>query len=77
MKQAAPGTGPEFMGTERFQVIRQLGAGGMGVVYEAVDRTHGTRVALKTLRSPSPELLLRLKREFRSLQDISSPHLVR
>jgi serine/threonine protein kinase/tetratricopeptide (TPR) repeat protein len=38
----------------RFEIIRPLGAGGMGEVYEAHDRELGARVALKTLR---PELV--------------------
>jgi serine/threonine protein kinase len=66
----------EFRGTSRFQVIKRLGAGGMGVVYEAFDRERGARVALKTLRTLSPEQLLGLKNEFRSLQDVSHPNLV-
>ena len=31
----------------RFEIVRALGAGGMGAVYEAIDRERGTRVALK------------------------------
>ena len=65
-----------FSGTDRFQVLRRLGTGGMGVVYEAADRERNTRVALKTLLRMAPETLLRLKNEFRALQDIHHPNLV-
>ena len=68
--------GPEFPGTDRFQIVRRLGAGGMGVVYEALDRERNARIALKTLRTMSPEELLALKNEFRALQDVSHPNLV-
>jgi serine/threonine protein kinase/tetratricopeptide (TPR) repeat protein len=68
--------GTEFHGTTRFEVIRRLGAGGMGVVYEALDRERDCRVALKTVRDLGGEDLLRLKNEFRALQDLSHPNLV-
>jgi tetratricopeptide (TPR) repeat protein len=61
----------------RFDLVRRLGAGGMGVVYEAIDREHGARVALKTLRTLSADGVLRLKSEFRALADISHANLVR
>jgi len=53
-----------------------LGEGGMGVVYEAFDQQRGHRVALKTVREPGPETIYRLKREFRTLADISHPNIV-
>jgi serine/threonine protein kinase len=48
----------------------------MGTVFDAVDREHGTRVALKTLNHLSATTLLRFKSEFRSVADLSHPNLV-
>jgi len=62
--------------SSRFEIIRRLGSGGMGVVYEARDCVHGNVVALKTLADVEPEGLLRFKNEFRALQDVHHPNLV-
>lgn len=59
----------------RFTVLRTLGEGGMGIIYEAIDRERGRRVALKTLRYREPDSLLRFKTEYRSLQTIVHPNL--
>jgi serine/threonine protein kinase len=64
-----------FPGTDRFSVVRRLGAGAYGVVYEAFDREHDATVALKTLRPGNVEALYRLKREFRALADIRHHNL--
>ncbi|HTQ44711.1 MAG TPA: protein kinase [Polyangiaceae bacterium] len=62
---------------DRFEIIRRLGEGGMGIVYEAHDRELDARVALKTLHDLDPHALLRLKNEFQVLLDLSHPNLVR
>ncbi len=67
----------ELEGLERFEVRRQIGTGGMGVVYEAYDRERKTRVALKTLRHLDAQALYRFKAEFRALQGIQHRNLAR
>jgi serine/threonine protein kinase len=66
----------DFAGTARFAVVRRVGHGGAGIVYEASDRENGVRVALKRLRRLSPEAILRFKSEFRSVEDVEHPNLV-
>ncbi|GAB4565667.1 MAG: hypothetical protein Tsb0020_16720 [Haliangiales bacterium] len=66
----------EFVGTFRFEVVRKLGAGGIGWVYEARDRALKSKVAIKTLQRLSAVELLRFKNEFRLLQGIHHPNLV-
>ncbi len=66
----------EFTGTERFEVLRLIGSGGMGVVYEALDREQGNRVALKMLKHLEPNALLRFKQEFRALANVNHLNLV-
>ena len=65
-----------MLNTVRFTLVRRLGAGGMGVVYEAYDQQRGELVALKTMRRVDPLALVRFKHEFRALCDISHPNLV-
>jgi riboflavin kinase/FMN adenylyltransferase len=49
----------EFKGTERFEIVSRLGAGGMGVVYRAYDHRRGAPIALKTLHRLDPASILR------------------
>ncbi|MFO0692459.1 MAG: AAA family ATPase [Polyangiales bacterium] len=66
-----------FRGTERFAVVRPLGEGGMGVVYEVRDRDRELYLALKCLRDLGASEALRFKAEFRALRDVRHPNLVR
>src|SRR3982751_627729 len=53
----------------RLRVLRRLGEGGMGLVFEAFDAERGGLVALKTLTHLDPEGVYRFKNEFRSLAE--------
>ncbi|HET7451225.1 MAG TPA: serine/threonine-protein kinase, partial [Thermoanaerobaculia bacterium] len=64
-----------FSGGGRFEIVRRIGAGGMGVVYEAIDNERSARVAVKTLPHADAEALLRFKQEFRNLTDVTHPNL--
>ena len=66
----------QFRGTERFELVALLGRGATGVVYEAFDREHGLRTALKVLALRSPEAISLFKNEFRALHGIRHPNLV-
>ncbi|HXP87653.1 MAG TPA: protein kinase [Bryobacteraceae bacterium] len=59
---------------DRFRIVRELGQGGMGVVYEAEDKRLGSRIALKCAKSGFRK---RLPPEVRHAREISHPHVCR
>jgi serine/threonine-protein kinase len=62
-----------------YKVLRELGQGGMGVVYQAVRDSDDMVVALKTISptlSPSKADVERFFREARILCDLDHPHIV-
>jgi serine/threonine-protein kinase len=61
-----------------YEVIAQIGAGGMGDVFRATDTKLGRQVAIKTLPSAlaqDPSHLARLEREAKLLAALNHPHI--
>src|SRR5262245_30906101 len=69
-------SGPAFAG---YQVIAELGVGGMGQVWRARDLALGREVAVKTIKpdlTPVPNMKERFLREARALARVKSDHVV-
>ncbi|MBN2528788.1 MAG: serine/threonine protein kinase [Deltaproteobacteria bacterium] len=63
----------------RYRIIRRLGEGGMGVVYEAEHVEIEKKMAIKVLRddySSKPEVVERFRQEARSASKVGNPHIV-
>ena len=58
---------PDEVLQQRYRIVRQLGKGGMGAVYEAVDQRLGKTVALKETLSSDPPMRRQFEREARLL----------
>ena len=71
---------PEQVVAGRFRVVRRLGEGGMGEVYETFDLELADYVALKTIRkelAPDTRFVARFKREVQRSRAISHPNVCR
>lgn len=58
----------------KYDLIREVGRGSYGVVYEAVIRKTSARVAVKKIRCHAPENVELALREFWALSSIKSQH---
>jgi tetratricopeptide (TPR) repeat protein/tRNA A-37 threonylcarbamoyl transferase component Bud32 len=64
----------------RFRIVRLIGKGGMGEVYEAADPEYRRRVALKTIRPEflqRSDFLARFRREIRLAWKVTDPNVCR
>jgi len=65
---------------DQFRIVREIGRGGMGVVYEAVEEPTGRHVAMKVLPQAvtvEAGLRERFEREIRTTANLNHPNIVR
>lgn len=66
----------------RYRLVRRIGEGGMGVVFEAEDRLNGQLVALKRIKARSDQDFTdtyhrqQLAHEFQTLAGLRHPHII-
>ena len=75
--ERSPATAPGILGD--FRLVREVGRGGMGVVYEAEQISLGRRVALKVLpfaATMDARQLQRFQNEVRAAASLQHPHIV-
>jgi eukaryotic-like serine/threonine-protein kinase len=65
---------------DRYQILKELGRGGMGIVFQAYDKQLKEQVAIKVLSpllSGDPDALERLKREVSSARRVTHSNVIR
>lgn len=76
---------PSVQQISHYQIVRELGRGGMGVVYEAIDTRLDRHVAVKVIEIPNDpslsekskaELIERFKREAKASAKLNHPNIV-
>jgi tRNA A-37 threonylcarbamoyl transferase component Bud32 len=70
---------PDEVVADRYRVVRLVGRGGMGEVYEAVDQLLGQRVALKIIRPDAADASAgqRFRRELQLARKVTHPNVCR
>ena len=61
---------------ERYEILRMIGRGGGGAVFEVIDQSTGRPAALKMLVGEDPDLSARLVREGKALGLVAHPHVM-
>jgi eukaryotic-like serine/threonine-protein kinase len=75
----AGGPEPQAPALARYEILGELGRGGMGIVYKALHRERNQVVALKVIRRERlahPDLLGRFRREAQAAARLSHPNIV-
>ena len=80
LSSSAPPVSPGDVLCGRFQILRAVGEGGMGHVFEVYDSELAVHVALKIIRpeiASNPETLHRFRQEVRLARQITHPNVCR
>lgn len=79
VEEGVPGIRPGVILADRYEIVRLLGQGGMGAVFEAKHKTIGRRVAVKLLRpevATNPGIVQRFLQEARAANDVRHKNIV-
>ena len=71
--------GPGFPVVHGYRLLKEIGRGGMGVVYRGIRESDGSEVAIKTIRpgaNPGPTAMARFLREAVILKELRHPRIV-
>lgn len=69
---------PGQLVADRYRLVREIGSGGMGTVYEVVRETDGCRLAMKVIKgAPDRLTLARFAREAEIVARIDHPNVIR
>ncbi len=76
---AAPFSSSDWLILDRFRIVRPLGRGGMGKVFQAIDKETGNTVAIKLIQNRNAfaqEQRMRFIKEVRSIGALRHPNIV-
>ncbi|MFH2070553.1 MAG: protein kinase [Elusimicrobiota bacterium] len=65
--------------TDKYELLREFGRGGMGIVYEAVNRALGKKVAIKKMREElkiNPREKEKFLKEARTVAELHHPNII-
>ncbi len=78
-QQTPPDLPPELANHPRYRILKELGRGGMGVVYQAEQTMMDRQVAVKVISKAlleHPDALERFHREVRAAAKLTHPNIV-
>jgi tRNA A-37 threonylcarbamoyl transferase component Bud32 len=76
---SSPGIPPELARHPKYLILRELGRGGMSVVYQARHKEMDRQIVIKVINSAlldQPDTLERFRREIRAAAQLSHPNIV-